>query len=100
MDTGRKMKIVVKPKMIKYNSPDEAERWLRANDGRFGKGEHPYLSQRQFDYRAKRETFVNPQIIDNVDFSVIRGGVSGTKKQLQMFQKDRHRKGQRDTEKQ
>ena len=81
-----------------YNAPDTAEKWLRKNDSSFRKGEYPYLSQRQFDYRSKRETFVNPQTIDNVDFSVIRSGVNGTKKQLQMFQKDRHRRGQRDVE--
>ena len=83
---------------MNYNPPDGSERWLRENDPNFRKGEYPYLSQRQFDYRIRKETSVNPNTLDNVDFSVVRSGNTGTKKHLQMFQKDRHRRGQRDTE--
>ena len=81
-----------------YNKADEAERWLRINDPDFGKGENPYLSQRQLDYRNVKETSMNPHVIDNVDFSVTRSGNYGTKNQIPAFQKDRHRRGQRDTE--
>lgn len=81
-----------------YTSPDDTERWLRKNDPNFGKGEYPFLSQRQVDYRCKKETSVNPHIIDNIDFSNALNGNQGTKKQIQAFQKDRHRRGQRDTE--
>ena len=81
-----------------YTMPDEAQRWLRENDPDFGGGEYPYLSQWQIDHRQRKETPTNPYTIDNVDFSAARSGNYGTKKQLQVFQKDRHRKGQRDTE--
>ena len=81
-----------------YTLPDDAEGWLRANDPEFGKGENPYLSQWQLDHRCKKETPVNPHVIDNVDFSVTRSGNYGTKNQIPAFQKDRHRRGQRDTE--
>ena len=83
---------------MEYNKADEAERWLRTNDPDFGKGEKPYLSQRRIDYRNVKETSINPNTIDNVDFSVANSGNYGTKKQINAFQKDRHRRGQRDTE--
>lgn len=81
-----------------YTKADEAERWLRENDPDFGDGEYPYLSQWKFDHRRVKETPINPYTIDNVDFSVARTGNYGTKKQIHAFQKDRHRRGQRDTE--
>ena len=83
---------------MNYIPPDEAERWLRDNDPDFGKGEKPYLSQRQTGYRNRKETPVKPTTIDRVDFSAVNSGNYGTKGQLGIFQKDRHRRGQRDTE--
>ena len=83
---------------MEYTIPDDTERWLRTNDPEFGDGEYPYLSQWQIGHRAKKETPTKPYTLDNVDFSVARSGNYGTKNQIRAFQKDRHRRGQRDTE--
>ncbi len=81
-----------------YIPADEAERWLRENDPDFGKGEKPYLSQRQTGYRNRKETSVKPTTIDRVNFSDVNSGNHGTKGQLRVLQKDRHKRGQRDTD--
>jgi len=83
---------------MNYIPPDEAEKWLRENDPDFGRGEKPYLSQRQTSYRGRKETPVKPTTIDRVDFSGANNGNYGTRGQLRIFQKDRHKRGQRDTE--
>jgi hypothetical protein len=75
-----------------YIPPDKAERWLRENDPDFGKGERPYLSQFQIGYRGRKETPVNPNTIDRVDFSGANTGNYGTKGQLRILQKDRHKR--------
>jgi hypothetical protein len=81
-----------------YTPPDETEKWLRENDTNFGDGEYPYLSQRQIGERLRKETPVRPYTIDQVDFTKTGDGNYSSKGQLRLFQKDRHRKGQRDTE--
>ena len=81
-----------------YRMPDDAEKWLRENDPDFGKGEHPYHSRRQTGHRYQKEITVDPQILDGADFSVLSDNNFGTRGTLPMFQKDRHRRGQRDTE--
>lgn len=85
-----------------YNTPDNAERWLKVNDDMFGKGEYSYLSQWQLEHprspRRKKEVLVNPNIIDSIDFSVVRNGNYGTKGHLSTMKKDRHKQGQKDTD--
>jgi len=83
---------------MNYIAPDSAERWLKGNDPDFGNGEKPYLSQRQIGYRNRKETSVKPTTIDRVDFSDVNSGNYGTKGQLRIMQKDRHKRGQRDTD--
>jgi len=83
---------------MNYTMPDDAERWLRENDPNFGDGEYPYLSQWQTDERRRRETSVKPHTIDQVNFLQGDDGNYGTRGQLRIFQKDRHRRGQKDTE--
>ena len=79
---------------MSYTMPDEAEKWLREHDKDFGDGEYPYLSQRQFRLRQKKETSVNPVTIDPVDFSVLRDGNHRTVKRVPILRKDRHQRGQ------
>jgi len=81
-----------------YQKPDDAEQWLREHDPEFGKGEYPYLSERQVGIRKVKETSVRPNTMDRVDFSNVNTGNYGTRGQIRIFQKDRHRRGQRDTE--
>jgi hypothetical protein len=83
---------------MSYSFPDEVERNLRELDSKFGEGEYPYLSQRQADYRNQKEISVNPATLDGLDFVGNRDGNYGTKGQARIFQKDRHKRGQRDTE--
>ena len=81
-----------------YITPDEAEKWLRTHDPDFGKGDYPYLSLKQQTLRQRKETSVNPNTIDQVDFTVLRDGNYGTVRRLPVLRKDRHQKGQRPTE--
>ena len=80
-----------------YKSPDEAEKWLRENDPNFGKGERPYLSQWQVNERKRKEFPYEPKVIDEVDFGSVRIGNYGTIHQKRMLQKDRHKRGHRDS---
>ena len=81
-----------------YDLPDEAEKWLRENDPDFGQGEKPYLSQWQADFRNRKEASTKPVMLDGLDYTGSRCGNYGTRGQARAFQKDRHKRGQKDTE--
>ncbi len=83
---------------MNYIPPDDTEKWLRQNDPDFGKGEYPYHSQRQVGIRGRKETAVKPATIDRVNFADVNNGNYGTRGQLGIFQKDRHKRGQKDTD--
>ena len=77
---------------------DEAEKWLEENDPQYREGEYPYLSDSQMEYRNRKEISVDPMIMDSIDFSVVRNGNYGTKGHLSTIKKDRHKRGQKDTD--